>query len=121
MLKTLPIFSDERGSLVIANAETSTCPLEIKRVFWVRLRPNATRGGHFHKRCNQAMILLDGAIRLDVGDESFLLKRQNELVYLPMFHCIKYTNLSTCDDAIVLVFADEYYDPNDVHNCEQLK
>jgi hypothetical protein len=117
----LPTFTDDRGSLTFANENTAPLPFKVKRVFWVRLPPMAERGGHYHKKCWQAMVALDGVVELRIDNASLLLDGQSEIYSLPPFTCIKYRNVSTHQDAIVLVFCSEYYDEKDVFECQQEK
>lgn len=115
--KTLALHSDERGDLVVVNQATTLCPFEIKRVFWVYLPAKGRRGNHYHKKCTQAMVVLDGVVNVRVSDEWFLMSEPDKLLIIPPFHCVEYVNESPVYGAIVLVLCSEYYDPNDVFPC----
>lgn len=68
---TLPVRSDERGSLVALEASTGV-PFEIERAFYIFDTPEgASRGGHAHREVEQLMVCISGGctITLDDGTE----------------------------------------------------
>ena len=114
-LHNLPLISDLRGDLSVGEFEKQI-PFMTKRYFLVFGVPTAeTRGEHAHKGCKQFLICVKGSCKViaDDGDnrEEFLLDRPNKGLYLPpMTWGIQY---QYSQDAILLVFASDYYDAND--------
>ena len=114
-LHNLPLISDLRGDLSVGEFEKQI-PFIAKRYFLVFDVPTAeTRGEHAHKACKQFLICVKGSCKViaDDGDnrEEFLLDRPNKGLYLPpMTWGIQY---QYSQDAILLVFASDYYDAND--------
>ena len=63
----LPIFSDERGVLFVAEAGRDV-PFDIKRIFFIKNVPkNETRGNHVYKY-DQLVILVSGRCKISVFD-----------------------------------------------------
>ena len=74
-----------------------------------------TRGEHAHRKCHQFLIAVKGSVRVVADDgtkrEEFLLDRNNKGLYLPpMVWGIQY---HYSPDAVLLVFASDYYEPDD--------
>lgn len=111
----LPQVDDMRGSLSVGEFER-TIPFKAQRYFLVFDVPSSeTRGEHAHRLCHQFIICIKGScsVVVDDGEQSaeFLLNRPNFGVYLPpMTWGIQYKYSS---DAVLLVFASEYYDSDD--------
>jgi dTDP-4-dehydrorhamnose 3,5-epimerase-like enzyme len=88
----------------------------VRRYFIVFDVPSEdVRGEHAHRRCRQFLVCLRGRCRVvvDDGDKraEIVLDRPNLGLYLPpMIWGIQYQHTS---DALLLVFASEYYDPAD--------
>ncbi len=114
-LHNLPLISDLRGDLSVGEFEKQI-PLMTKRYFLVFGVPTAeTRGEHAHKACEQFLICIKGSCKVIADDgynrEEFVLDRPNKGLYLPpMTWGIQY---QYSQDAILLVFASDYYDAND--------
>lgn len=112
VLRAIP---DMRGSLSVGEFENDI-PFKPKRYFLIYGVPTVeTRGEHAHLNCHQFLIAVNGSVRVvaDNGEsrEEFLLNRPNIGIYLPpMIWGIQYHYSS---DAMLLVFASEYYDPDD--------
>lgn len=113
---------DLRGSLTVGEFAREI-PFVPKRYFLVFDVPTAeTRGEHAHHRCEQFLVAVRGSVSIvaDDGDmrEEFILDRPQLGLYLPpMTWAIQYRYTA---DAILLVFASEYYDPADyVHNYNE--
>lgn len=106
---------DLRGSLTVGEFAREI-PFVPKRYFLVFDVPTAeTRGEHAHHRCEQFLVAVRGSVSIvaDDGDmrEEFILDRPQLGLYLPpMTWAIQYRYTA---DAILLVFASEYYDPAD--------
>lgn len=114
-LHTLQVVPDMRGSLTVGEFEREI-PFKPSRYFLVYDVPTAeTRGAHAHRCCHQFLIVVKGSVRVVADDgerrEEFILDRSNMGLYLPpMTWGIQYRYSS---DAILLVFASDYYDAAD--------
>lgn len=114
-LHTMAMVPDMRGSLSVGEFERDI-PFKPARYFLVYDVPTAeTRGEHAHRQCHQFLIAVKGSVRVVADDGSsrreFLLDRRNVGLYLPpMVWGIQY---HYSPDAVLLVFASHYYDPDD--------
>lgn len=111
-LHQLPRILDLRGNLTVGEFGRSI-PFEPKRYFMVFGVPNAeVRGEHAHRTCKQFLICVHGTCSVVADDgvhrEEFLLDDAATGLYLPALTWgiqYKYSR-----DAVLLVFASEYYD-----------
>ena len=107
--------TDLRGSLSVGEFERQV-PFLPKRYFLVFDVPTVeTRGEHAHIACHQFLVAVAGSVSVVADDgvnrEEFLLDRCNKGLFLPaMTWGIQY---KYSQDAVLLVFASEYYDPDD--------
>lgn len=114
-LHNLPLVSDLRGDLSVGEFERQV-PFSVKRYFLVFSVPTAeTRGEHAHKKCQQFLICVKGSCKVIADDgksrEEFILDQPNKGLYLPsMTWGIQY---QYSQDAVLLVFASDYYDNSD--------
>jgi len=114
-LHTFKAVPDLRGSLSVGEFEREI-PFTPKRYFLVYDVPTAdTRGEHAHHQCHQFLIAVRGSIRVVVDDgktrEEITLDKPNMGLYLPpMTWGIQY---KYSQDAMLLVFASDYYDSAD--------
>jgi hypothetical protein len=114
-LHKLPFISDMRGNLSVGEFE-QTVPFMPKRYFFVFDVPSAeTRGEHAHLKCKQFLICVRGCCSVVADDgrnrEEFLLNKPDIGLYLPpMTWGIQYLYSA---DAMLIVFASEYYDKSD--------
>jgi acetyltransferase-like isoleucine patch superfamily enzyme len=114
-LHELPHIKDMRGSLSVGEFERSI-PFLAKRYFLVFDVPSREiRGEHANRNCRLFLICIKGscAVVADDGTQrrEFLLDRPNLGIHLPaMVWGIQYKYSS---DAVLLVFASEFYDPSD--------
>ncbi|CAI2305529.1 WxcM-like domain-containing protein [Vibrio parahaemolyticus] len=110
-----PEFTDARGALTVGEFEDSI-PFLPKRYFLINNVPSKeVRGEHAHKKCEQFLICTKGSCKVVVDDginrEEFVLNSPSVGIYLPaMTWGIQYNYSS---DAVLLVFASDYYDNND--------
>jgi dTDP-4-dehydrorhamnose 3,5-epimerase-like enzyme len=87
-----------------------------KRYFLVfNVLSERIRGEHAHKKCHQFMICVKGALSIVVEDgfhrEEFRLNQPNLGLYVPpMIWAVQYKH---SQDAVLLVYASEDYDPED--------
>lgn len=108
-------FSDLRGELC-AGEFPRDFPFVPKRYFLVFNVPSSeTRGEHAHRACKQFLICAHGSISVVVDDgtnrEEILLNKPTLGLYIPPgVWGIQYKFSS---DAVLLVFASDYYDPDD--------
>lgn len=114
-LHTFKAVPDLRGNLSVGEFEREI-PFSPKRYFLVYDVPTAdTRGEHAHYSCQQFLIAVRGCVSVVVDDgeirEEITLDGPNMGLYLPpQTWGIQY-KYST--DAMLLVFASDYYDPDD--------
>lgn len=106
---------DMRGELSVGEFEREI-PFKPLRYFLVSNVPTTeTRGEHAHRKCHQFLIAVKGSVHVVADDgknrAEFILERNNQGLYLPpMTWGIQYHYSS---DAVLLVFASEYYDASD--------
>lgn len=63
----LPIFSDHRGTLAVAEGED--LPFPVARIYWIEsMPPGVWRGGHAHKELRQVVFALRGRFKIEVQD-----------------------------------------------------
>jgi UDP-2-acetamido-3-amino-2,3-dideoxy-glucuronate N-acetyltransferase len=114
-LHRFPFISDMRGNLSVGEFERSL-PFTPKRYFLVFNVPSVeTRGEHAHHQCKQFLVCVKGSCSIVVDDglsrEEFLLDKPDLGLYLPpMTWGIQYRYSA---DAVLLVFASEYYEKDD--------
>lgn len=114
-LHRFPLIKDLRGDLTVGEF-LRDIPFVPKRYFMVFDVPSAkTRGEHAHRRCEQFLICVRGRCGVVADDgqrrEEFILDAPNLGLYLPpMVWGVQYKYSS---DAVLLVFASEYYDSSD--------
>ena len=106
---------DLRGDLTVGEFERNI-PFIPKRYFVVYDVPSSeTRGEHAHLRCQQFLICLSGTVSVVVDDgvrrEEVLLDRPTVGLYIPAG--IWGIQFKYSRDGTLLVFASEYYDPED--------
>ncbi len=114
-LHKLPRIADIRGSLTVGEFERSV-PFAAKRYFVVFDVPSVeTRGEHAHRECHEFLICVRGEVSIVTDDgferREFLLNRPDLGLHLsPMTWRIQYKHSA---DAVLVVFASDYYDPSD--------
>jgi UDP-2-acetamido-3-amino-2,3-dideoxy-glucuronate N-acetyltransferase len=114
-LHRFSLIKDMRGNLTVVEF-LKNIPFIPKRYFIVFDVPTVeTRGEHAHRKCHQFLICIKGSCAIVVDDgsncEEFILDNPDIGIYLPpMVWGIQYKYSS---DAILLVFASDYYDPGD--------
>lgn len=111
-LHRLALVRDMRGDLSVGEFER-TVPFQARRYFLVFNVPSReVRGEHAHRRCHQFLICVKGTVSV-VADDG---QRRCEIVLdspelgihlPPLTWGIQY---KYSDDAVLLVFASEYYD-----------
>ena len=114
-LHELPHIEDMRGSLSVGEFDRSI-PFAPKRYFLVFDVPSREiRGEHAHRTCHQFLVCVKGSCMVVADDgkhrREFLLDRPSLGVYLPAMTWG--TQYKYSSDAVLLVFASDYYDPGD--------
>lgn len=108
----LKTFTDSRGNLTVIE---KVIPFDIKRVFYIYGVDDSKRGGHRHHKTIQAAICIKGSCTIfnsnGKKEELFELDQPNKcLILLPEdWH----TMYNFSKDAILMVFASEYFDAAD--------
>lgn len=117
-----PEVADIRGSLSVGEFERDI-PFKPLRYFLVYDVPtNKTRGEHAHRKCHQFLVALKGSVQVVADDgknrEEFRLDKPTIGLYLPpMTWGVQYRYTA---DALLLVFASDYYDASDyIRDYEQ--
>ncbi len=111
-LLQLNTFSDSRGSLTVME---KNIPFEIKRIFYIYGVDDSVRGKHRHHKTIQAAVCIAGSciISNDNGKvkEDFILDTPNKclIIYPEDYHSMHHFT----SDAILLVLASEYFNPED--------
>lgn len=108
----LKTFTDSRGNLTVIER---TIPFDIKRIFYIYGVDSSVRGGHRHHKTIQAAISICGRCTIYNNDNKeeqiFELDQPNKCLILDPTDWHKMYNFSP--DAILMVLASEYFDPND--------
>jgi len=108
----LKTHTDARGNLTVIE---KVIPFEIKRVFYIYGVDDSKRGGHRHHKTIQAVICIKGSCSIynhnGESEEEFELDRPNKCLILNNNDWHTMYNFS--EDAILMVFASEYFDVAD--------
>ncbi len=108
----LKTFTDKRGNLTVIE---KVIPFDIKRVFYIYGVDDSKRGGHRHHKTIQAAICIKGSCTIYSNDgkneTDFELNQPNKCLILQPedYH----TMFNFSPDAILMVFASEYFDAAD--------
>ncbi len=113
-LHQLRFVNDMRGNLSVGEYQRDI-PFVPKRYFLVFDVPTPeVRGEHAHRLCHQFLICIRGSCRVLLDDGKYrrevTLDRPDLGVYVPAM--VWGTQHSYSPDAMLLVFASEYYDPD---------
>jgi acetyltransferase-like isoleucine patch superfamily enzyme/dTDP-4-dehydrorhamnose 3,5-epimerase-like enzyme len=114
-LHRLPLHRDMRGSLAVGEFPREI-PFVPKRYFLVFDVPSSEiRGEHAHRTCHLFLVCVRGACSVVVDDgrsrEEFRLDHPTLGLHLPPM--VWGTQYEHTTDAVLLVFASEWYDPDD--------
>ena len=114
-LHEFPYIKDMRGSLSVGEFERAV-PFTPKRYFLVFDVPNREiRGEHAHHTCHQFLVCIKGSCSAVADDgnnrQEFLLDKPSVGLYMPPMTWG--TQYKYSSDAVLLVFASEYYDSTD--------
>ena len=114
-LQRVPRIADLRGDLV-AREVGAGLPFPPKRCFLVMdVRSKEVRGEHAHRECEQLLVCAKGSMACVVDDgvqhQEVLLDAPEVGLYVPPM--VWTTQYKYTEDAILLVFASDPYDPDD--------
>jgi dTDP-4-dehydrorhamnose 3,5-epimerase-like enzyme len=108
----LRTFSDVRGNLTVIE---KIIPFDIKRIFYIYGVDDSIRGGHRHQKTLQAAICLQGSCVVDNNDgaktETFMLDSPSKCLILEPRDWHQMRNFTP--NAILMVLASEYFDPEE--------
>ena len=108
----LQTFTDSRGNLTVIER---IIPFNIKRIFYIYGVDNSKRGGHRHQKTIQYAVCLKGACTIycyDGNDEqNFVLDSPSKCLLLEAKDW--HTMYDFSKDAILMVFASEFYNQED--------
>lgn len=111
-LISLKTFCDKGGNLTVIER---ILPFEIKRIFYIYGVDDSVRGKHRHRKTIQAAICLRGHCTIYNNDgekeETFILDSPDKCLLLDTGDWHKMYDFSK--DAILMVLASEFFDPND--------
>jgi acetyltransferase-like isoleucine patch superfamily enzyme/dTDP-4-dehydrorhamnose 3,5-epimerase-like enzyme len=115
IIHQLPAFEDIRGRLVAAEM-AQVLPFTPARFFLVHAVPSAeVRGEHAHRCCEQFLVCVKGSVHVVVDDGStrqeIVLDRPEIGIHVKPL--VWGTQYKYSEDAVLLVFASQPYDPND--------
>lgn len=111
----LKSVKDLRGELLAVEFEKQI-PFPVRRVFYVMNVPSHhVRGEHAHLKCHQALVCLQGSIRVEAdngrGRHGYLLDSPEKCLWLkPMIWASQF---EYSQNSVLAVFASHGYDPDD--------
>ncbi len=108
----LKTFTDKRGNLTVVE---KILPFDIKRVFYIYGVDDSKRGGHRHHKTIQAAVCIKGSCKIynnnNIVEEIFDLDTPSKCLILNPEDW--HTMYDFSEDAILMVFASEYFDQAD--------
>ena len=106
--------SDDRGSLVIAEAQKNI-PFNINRVYCLYNLNEEPRGFHAHKELQQVVVCLAGSCKflLDNGREKVIVDLSIKSAGLFVDKMIWHEMYDFSSDCVLMVLASEHYDEGD--------
>ncbi len=105
-------YKDERGKLSVLE---KNIPFDIKRVFYIYEIDDSVRGKHRHHKTIQAIICIHGSCKITNNDSlntiTYDLDKPDKCLFLypEDYHWMH----DFSNDAVLLVLASEYFDPED--------
>jgi dTDP-4-dehydrorhamnose 3,5-epimerase-like enzyme len=108
----LQTFTDTRGNLTVIE---KSIPFAIKRIFYIYGVDKSVRGGHRHRTTVQAAICLQGKCTIynnnNLREDEFVLDTPSKCLIINPEDWHKMYDFS--DNAILMVLASEFFDPQD--------
>lgn len=113
----LQYFEDQPdGNLAIGEA-LKNIPFEFKRIYFINSlhHPEAVRGKHAHKSLRQAIFCINGCftLKLDDGRVQQTVVMDSPHIGVELNGLIWHEMTDFTQDCVILVLAEEYYDPQD--------
>ncbi len=108
----LNTFCDNRGTLTVIE---KNIPFDIKRIFYIYGVDDSVRGKHRHHKTIQAAVCIAGSCIIsnnnNIEQQDFILDNPNKclFIYPEDYHTMHHFT----KDAILLVLASEYFNPED--------
>ena len=108
----LKTHTDNRGNLTVVE---KVLPFDIKRVFYIYGVDDSKRGGHRHHKTVQAAVCIQGACKIynNNSSEEHVYELNSPSKCLIIEPEDWHTMYDFTPDAILMVFASEYFDKND--------
>jgi dTDP-4-dehydrorhamnose 3,5-epimerase-like enzyme len=108
----LPTHVDSRGKLTVIE---KVLPFEIKRVYYIYDCSDVERGGHRHAKNAQALACVKGSCEIEWSDgrDSGIVILDSPSILLVVMPEDFHTMRKFSEDAVLLVLASEYFDPDD--------
>ena len=108
----LKTHTDDRGNLTVVE---KVLPFDIKRVFYIYGVDDSKRGGHRHHKTIQAAVCIKGSCKIfnDNGKEESIFELNQPSKCLILNPEDWHTMYDFSNDAILMVFASEYFDAAD--------
>lgn len=108
----LKTHTDARGNLTVVE---KVLPFDIKRVFYIYGVDDSKRGGHRHHKTIQAAVCIKGSCKIfnDNGKEESIFELNQPSKCLILNPEDWHTMYDFSNDAILMVFASEYFDAAD--------
>ena len=119
----LTVQDSERGILrVLPEMGVAMDGRNAVRLFTVTAGPNVSRGGHAHRQCQQALMVVHGEVQVECSDaishKNFLLSRDSGMLVIPPGIWAKQCYLEA--GSVLLVLCDRPYEPEDyIHNRDE--
>lgn len=109
---SIKTIADNRGKLSVIQDEL---PFDVKRIFYIYNADGATRGGHRHHNTRQVAVCVSGECKIFVnnGFEKKVFNLNSPEVCLLLDPEDFHTMYDFANNAVLLVFASEKYDPAD--------
>lgn len=108
----LKTFTDPRGNLTVIE---KILPFDIKRIFYIYGVDNSVRGGHRHKKTLQAAVCIQGECTVTNNNgftqSEFRLDNPSKCLFIETEDW--HTMHDFTPNAILMVFASEFYDFDD--------
>jgi len=115
----LSLFNEGSRGLLAVGEEGKNIPFAIKRFYFItnfeKAEPDLERGGHAHKKTDQAIFCLKGSFCLKLDDgrakQQFVLDQSSSGVRLgpSLWHSMSQFS----KDCVILIIADHGYDQDD--------
>lgn len=108
-------IADERGELKVVQFD-SGFPFIPKRIFTISNVPQGEhRGGHAHRKCHQVIMVVSGALDLELKDglnsQVFRISRESKLSWIKPGIWVDMDNFT--EDCVIIVFASDHYQEKD--------